>query len=124
MAYQVEITARALRDLAIIYKHIEAAKSAQAARWFNGIEKAINSLEERPNRSPITPEDRALRHLLYGKKPYVYRIIYGIEKDTSTVHVLHIRPPGRNKMRKGAALGDLRRYQAPEFRFWTAAPGT
>jgi len=100
MAYHVEITARALRDLAIIYKHIEAETAAQAARWFDGIEKAINSLEERPNRTPIIPEDRALRHLLYGKKPYVYRIIYEIAKDTSTVYVLHIRPPGRDKMRK------------------------
>jgi mRNA-degrading endonuclease RelE of RelBE toxin-antitoxin system len=38
--------------------------------------------------------------LLYGKKPYVYRIIYEIEEDTSTVYVLHIRPPGRAAMPK------------------------
>ena len=56
--------------------------------------------EEHPNRAPVTPEDRALRHLLYGKKPNVYRIIYEIEEDTSTVYVLHIRPPGRATMPK------------------------
>jgi len=98
MAYQVEITARALRDLAFIYQRIEAETAVPAARWFDGMEKAINSLEEYPNRSPVTPEDRTLRHLLYGKKPYVYRIIYEIEEDTSTVYVLHIRPPGRDTM--------------------------
>jgi toxin ParE1/3/4 len=98
MAYRVEITRRALRDLTGIYSRIEAETRAQAARWFDGMEKAINGLEEHPNRAPVTPEDRGLRHLLYGKKPYVYRIIYEIEEDTSTVHVLHIRPPGRAAM--------------------------
>ncbi len=100
MAYLVDVTDRALRDLAIIYRRIEAESSAQAARWFNGLEDAILSLEEYPNRNPLTPEDRTLRHLLYGKKPYVYRVIYEVEEDTSTVYVLHIRPPGRDRMKK------------------------
>jgi toxin ParE1/3/4 len=98
MAYRVEITDRALRDLASIYKRIEAETKARAAHWFDGMEKAINRLEEHPQRTPITPEDRELRHLLYGKKPHVYRIIYAIEEDTSTVYVLHIRSPGRATM--------------------------
>ena len=100
MAYRVELTTRALRDLAGIYKRIEAETKARAARWFDGMEKAINGLEEHPNRAPVTPEDRALRHLLYDKKPNVYRIIYEIEEATSTVYVLHIRPPGRASMPK------------------------
>jgi toxin ParE1/3/4 len=98
MAYRVEITDRALRDLAIIYERIEAETTARAARWFDGLEKAINGLEKRPHRAPVTPEDRAVRHLLYGKKPRVYRIIYAIEEATSTVYVLHIRAPGRTTM--------------------------
>lgn len=100
MAYRVEVTARALRDLAMIYRRIEAGASAQAARWFNGLEDAIVSLEEHPTRAPITAEKSALRHLLYGKKPYVYRIIYKIEHDISTVRVVHIRPPGRDSMKQ------------------------
>jgi len=95
MAYRVEITDRALRDLASIYKRIQAQTTARAARWFDGMEKAINSLEKHPQRAPVTPEDRTLRHLPYGKKPSVYRIIYALEKETSTVYVLHIRQPGR-----------------------------
>ena len=98
MAYRVEITTRAQRDLANIYRRIEAETSAQAAKWFNGMAKAMSSLDEYPNRNPFTPEDRASRHLLYGKKPYVYRIIYEVEEDTSTVYILHIRPPGRDRM--------------------------
>jgi toxin ParE1/3/4 len=100
MAYRVEITDRALRDLASIYKRIEAETTTRAARWFDGMEKAINRLEEHPQRAPVTSEDSDLRHLLYGKKPNVYRIIYAIEEDTSTVYVLHIRSPGRANMPK------------------------
>jgi plasmid stabilization system protein ParE len=42
MAYRVEITRRALRDLTGIYSRIEAETWAQAARWFDGMERAIN----------------------------------------------------------------------------------
>lgn len=98
MAYRVETTPRAERDLAHIYRRIEAETSAQAAKWFNGMEEAINSLEEYPRRNPVTPENKTRRHLLYGKKPYVYRIIYKIDEDTSTVYILHIRPPRRDRM--------------------------
>jgi toxin ParE1/3/4 len=100
MAYKVELTSRAQRDLALIYRRIEAETSAQAARWFDGMAKAILSLEAHPNRAPVAPEDRTARHLLYGKKPYVYRIIYEIEENTSTVYILHIRPPGRERMKQ------------------------
>ena len=63
--------------------------------------KAMSSLDEFPNRNPFTPEDRAARHLLYGKKSYVYRIIYEVDEDTSTVYITHVRAPGRDKMKKG-----------------------
>jgi hypothetical protein len=63
-------------------------------------ERRLTAFEENPNRAALTPEDRALRHLLYSKKPYAYPIIYEIEEDTSTVYVLHIRAPGRATMPK------------------------
>jgi plasmid stabilization system protein ParE len=100
MAYHVEVTDRALRDLALIYKRIEAGASEQAAHWFDGLEDAIFSLADNPTRAPVTPENSALRHLLYGKKPYIYRVIYKIEQDSSTVRVVHIRPPGRDRMKQ------------------------
>jgi len=100
MAYRVEITARAERDLADIYGHIHAESSPQAATWFNGMAKAMIGLEQYPKRAPITPENRGLRHLLYGKKPNVYRIIFKIDEKTSAVFILHIRAPGRDRMKK------------------------
>ena len=100
MAYHVELTDRALRDLSIIYGRIGAESSEQAARWFDRLEKAIFSLEKYPNRAPLTPEDPTARHLLYGRKPYVYRIIFQVDDKTSTVYVLHICWPGRDRMKR------------------------
>ncbi len=55
VAYRVEITARAEGDLADIYGRIQAENSPQAAKWFNSMARAMNSLEQYPKRAPITP---------------------------------------------------------------------
>ena len=96
MRYRVELTARAARDLRRLYRTINVQESRQAAIGFNGMEAAILSLDQRPDRSVATPEDRALRHLLYGKKPHVYRIIYAVDAPNSVVRVLHIRHGARD----------------------------
>jgi toxin ParE1/3/4 len=103
MAYQVRLTRRALRDLARIYQDIQDIQvevSTQAVSWFNGLEETIYSLEQHPDRSPTIPKNSNLRHLLYGRKPHVYRIIYEVKKRTSTVSVLHVRHGARDKMPK------------------------
>jgi toxin ParE1/3/4 len=69
MAYLVNLTARAERDLALLYLQINAEDSGAALKWYRG---AILSLEGRPNRCPVTPESDKLRHLLYGNKPHIY----------------------------------------------------
>jgi toxin ParE1/3/4 len=77
MAYRVDLTKRAARDLRRVYRTINAEDSAQARDWFNGLEKAVFSLDENPARAPVMPEDDSLRHLLYGRKPNVYRAYGG-----------------------------------------------
>jgi hypothetical protein len=47
---------------------------------------AILSLDERPERSPATPENPALRNLLFGKKPNVYRVIFSIDTRVGAAH--------------------------------------
>jgi toxin ParE1/3/4 len=95
MAYLVELTLRAERDLADLYQRISKDDSATAARWFDGLEKAVYSLERLPRRCPVAPESkkakRRLRHLLYGAKRDVYRVIYEIEESRKVVRVLTIR---------------------------------
>lgn len=99
MAYHVELTDRALRDLCVIYKRIEAASCAQAAQWFARLENAIFSLEKYPARVPHTPENSRLRHVLFGRKPYVYRVIYEGDARKTKVFVLHIRALRRDRMK-------------------------
>jgi toxin ParE1/3/4 len=101
MAYLVEVTVRAPRDLEILYLEKHAADSQVADRWYNGLGEAISTLTAHPHRCPIAPETRRtkrqLRHLLYGKRPHVYRIIYEIQEQTQTVKVATIRHAARRK---------------------------
>jgi toxin ParE1/3/4 len=93
MAYLVKLTARTGRDFAALFRQINAADSIPAARWFNGIEKAIGT--SLPLRCPTVPERKKkrkpLRHMLYGKKPNVYRVIFDVDETQGIVSVLTIR---------------------------------
>lgn len=97
MTYRVEILPRATRDLRSVYAYINAENSRQAYAWFNGLEAAIATLDENPARCPVTPENRRLRHLLYGRPPRTYRIIYAIDERRRVVSVIHIRHGARDR---------------------------
>ena len=99
MAYLVRLMPRVKRDLRLIFAHIHARESAAALRWYQGLEQEILSLEETPNRCPAAPESRHLRHLLYGRKPHVYRVIYRMRAEMRQVDVLHIRHGARRGFR-------------------------
>ena len=99
MAYLVKITSRAERDLAHLYGEINAAHSDAALKWYRGLKEAILSLEDHPNRCPATPEKKELRHLLYGRKPHVYRVIFRVLEKQKHVDVLHIRHDARWKLK-------------------------
>ena len=98
MAYLIKLTRRAEQDLARLYLHIEAATSDTARRWYLGLRTAIRSLAESPDRCPSTPETNLYRHLLYGRRPNVYRIVFRIIEKKQRVEVLHIRHGARNKI--------------------------
>jgi mRNA-degrading endonuclease RelE of RelBE toxin-antitoxin system len=95
--YLVDITSRAERDLAYLYEEINATHSEAAWKWYLELKEYMLSLEERPNRCPVTRENRALRHLLYGQKPHIYRVIYHVLEKQKRVEVLHIRHGARRK---------------------------
>jgi toxin ParE1/3/4 len=100
MAYFVSLTARAERDLALLYGHINAEDSDAALKWYRGFKEAILSLEDQPNRCPVTPESDNFRHLLYGNKPHIYRAIYRVLEKRKQVEVLHIRHGARRKFKE------------------------
>jgi mRNA-degrading endonuclease RelE of RelBE toxin-antitoxin system len=48
-----------------------------------------------------TGKDANLRQLLYGRRRYVYRIIYAIDEPGGVVTVLHIRRGARDAFTTG-----------------------
>ncbi|HLZ85156.1 MAG TPA: type II toxin-antitoxin system RelE/ParE family toxin [Caulobacteraceae bacterium] len=98
MTYRVELARRAVRDLHRLFQQIDAADSAQARAWFNMLEAAIVSLEEKPGRCPATPEDRMLRHLLHGHGRNIYRVIFRIDERQALVTVLQVRLGARRPL--------------------------
>src|SRR5258708_39331426 len=91
MKYLVRLTGRDLRDLEATSNFVEGDASHHAFAWFNRLAKAIYSLEGFPGRGRVIPENKKVRHRLFGKKPHIYRIIYAVDKRRHVVNVLHIR---------------------------------
>lgn len=98
MTYQIRLTERALRDLALIYQEIEASTSIHAFRWFNELARVILSLDQHPGRGTVIQARASIRQLLYGKRPHIYRIIYAIDEVGRTVDILHIRHGARDSL--------------------------
>jgi plasmid stabilization system protein ParE len=99
MAYLVNVTARAAHDLAHLFAEIHAERSEAALKWYRGLKEAILSIEEHPNRRPMTPETANLRHLLYGRQPHVYRVIYRVVEERRQVDGFHIRHGARRRFK-------------------------
>jgi mRNA-degrading endonuclease RelE of RelBE toxin-antitoxin system len=55
-------------------------------------------LQQYPNRGTFIPENKKLRHLLFGGKPNIYRIIYAVDKRNAAVNVLQIRHGARTPL--------------------------
>jgi toxin ParE1/3/4 len=102
MAYLVEFTTLAESEFRALYIDKKAAESQAAAQWFNGLASALDGLAILPHRCPLAPEavevNLELRHLLYGKKPHVYRIVYEVDEAQKTVWLLTIRHGARRAL--------------------------
>lgn len=86
MAYRVRVSKAALEEAENAYVWMkEKYSEATATKWYNGLVDAVHSLKEMPERCPYAPEGadigKAIRHLLYGKRNAVYRIIFAVEYD-------------------------------------------
>jgi plasmid stabilization system protein ParE len=99
MAYLVNTTPYAERDLDRLYRQVNAEFSDAAKEWYLGLKAAILSLEHHPNRCTLTRKKDKLRHLLYGHKPHVCRVIYRVLEKQKEVEVLHIRHGARRKLK-------------------------
>jgi plasmid stabilization system protein ParE len=99
MEYRVEIAKNAEAELEELYLWVVARAPQQGAKWFNGLERAVLSLDRHPKRCPVAPEsfdpDRPVRVLSYGRKPHIYRVFFTIDEDAQLVRVVHVRRSAR-----------------------------
>lgn len=99
MAYRVEIARNAEVELEELYLWVVARAPHQGAKWFNGLERAVLSLDQLPKRCPVAPEsinsDQPVRVLSYGRKPHVYRVFFTVNDTAEVVRVVHIRHRAR-----------------------------
>lgn len=104
MAFRVELARRAERDLEAPYLWVVGRAPQQGAAWFNGLERAVLSLDAHPERCPVAPESRRtkqpVRVLLYGRRASVCRIYFTVDHRAHVVRVVHVR---RGAMRQPAA---------------------
>jgi hypothetical protein len=95
MRYRVDVAASAEAELEQLYLWVVEQAPHQGAAWFNGLEQAILSLDQNPERCAIAAESldpaNPIRVLLYGRRPYVYRIFFMIDSAARAVRVVHVR---------------------------------
>lgn len=107
MSYRVEFRPRAEHDLETLFRHFVRETPLHAAQWVSGLEEAIQSLREMPERClavrRFSRPAIAVRQLLYGRSPHVYKVYFTIEPKT--VWILHIRHGARREPARRELLG-------------------
>ena len=92
--YRVVFLPEARLEALAAAEYIARSSPANAARWYEGLEKAIRRLELMPRRCSLAPEteflDTHLRHYVYKS----YRIIFQVEDADRTVRVATCPPCG------------------------------
>ena len=96
MKYHLSLTNRAAQDIQALANRILENAPIQGAEWLNGLEDAVASLDEFPERCGRAPESPArngatIRQLLHGSKPNVYRVLFTVDDEKETVFVLAVR---------------------------------
>jgi len=108
MRYRVDLAANAEAELEQLCLWVVEQAPHRGPGWFNGLEKAILSLDRHPDRCPIASEGldpaHPVRVLHYGRRPHVYRVFFTVDHVDKAVHVVHVR----HGARKPATLGELR----------------
>ena len=102
MKYRVLIEPPARDNIDEACLWIAERNPAAAIKWFNGLEAAIQGLENFPHRFPLAEESKVfdveIRQLVYGKRVGTYRVLFTIKDDA--VHILHVRHGRRLRLRR------------------------
>ncbi len=96
MAFKIELSPRASRDINEIVARIHADAPMNAERWQGGLEKKLLLLTQSAKSYGFAPENqdasKAVRQLMFGR----CRILYTIEDGTA--YVLTVRHGARQFM--------------------------
>lgn len=107
MAFRVEFRPRAEQDLETLYRRLVQQAPLRGLQWLSGLEDAIQSLRAMPVRCPVCRQfsrpSVAVRRLLYGRDPHVYKVYFTVDSDT--VWILHIRHGARREPKRRELLG-------------------
>jgi plasmid stabilization system protein ParE len=102
MTYRIIIEPTAERGIRESMKWLTAQASPHhAAKWLDGLIRAIDTLKTLPARGPLAAENDKfpvdVRELLYGRsKRGKYRILYTVADDA--VHVLYVRHSAQDEL--------------------------
>ena len=109
MAYRVSLSVPAETDAYAAFERIREAAPMHAEQWLVRLFMAIDTLSQNPARCPVIAEAEELgfsaRHLLYGKRRGLYRIIFDIREEERHVRVLRIWHSSRDAI-TAADVGD------------------
>jgi plasmid stabilization system protein ParE len=110
MAYRVELAKTAEAELEELYLWVIERAPSQGAAWFNGLERAILSLERLPKRCRIAAEsfdpEQPVRVFNYGRRPHVHRVFFTLDETAKVVRVVHLRRGARQRPAPGELKGE------------------
>jgi hypothetical protein len=90
--HQVVVQRLAREDLGGAYAWVFRHAPDTAERWLLRFEESLLNLESYPERCPLARENqkvnRELREFHFGKRPYVFRVVFTIDGDV--VRILRI----------------------------------
>jgi plasmid stabilization system protein ParE len=93
MTYAVDLQRLAFEDLREAYRWAAAGAPEAADRWLDRFQASLQTLDHNPERCPFARENGKveveIREFLFGKRPYVFRVVFTI--DDETVRILRIR---------------------------------
>lgn len=102
MAYKIVVMPQAEADIAEAFRFLSEVAPEVAVRWYRHIKGEIESLTTMPARCPLAPEAAKLgielRHLLHGKRPSIYRIVFRIVEEAEEIHILTVRHGARKSL--------------------------
>ena len=98
MSYLVVLTPAAKHNLRTIHAYIFQQAPHAANDWLDRAERAVDSLDDHPERCPLAPESlsfgKPIRQLLFGAgNRGTYRLLFVVADQS--VYVLHVRHGSR-----------------------------